>query len=143
MAVAIAETCPVPMFLANFEGDWAFVNVYCQRALLRESSELLDRGWFRFVYEADRDIVHVHWRHLVERKLNAHHIQIRFVQKTGHVLRGYMDVAHVKGVGFVGWFMPICEEPVECPMHQTLLRNVASISSGTRIPTDTQFDNGT
>lgn len=139
---AIVESCPVPMFAADMQGDWIHVNLNYQRFLLRRLEDVCGNGWKNTVHPEDRAVLLAQWDHIVARRLNARHILFRHT-RPGLMgpIAGYLSVGCVPGSGFIGWFAPVCAKPVECPFHEHLLRNIV-VSSGTSVSAKPDLTSG-
>lgn len=135
LTTAIVESCPVPMFMADEHGRWTFVNAVMLRLLCRDASELLDVAWLRALAPSSTAEIAALWESVARHKLTIHHLRVDFAQGLGGIVSGYFTVNHVHPACYVGWFVPICCTPVDCPMHGFLLKNIPhSISSGTLTP---------
>ncbi len=123
---AIVESCPIPMFVADAVGDWVHVSLNYQKLLAQPTNEILGRKWLNTLTPRSREKAESIWDHVVQHRVGVRHLPIEHVQASGHVLSGFMDIGFVPVDGFVGWFVPMCAEPVACPVHEHLLKNVTS-----------------
>lgn len=121
---AIVESCPVPMLVADHQGSWVHVNAPYQALLACASDEVIGARWLDTLTPASRSRVEKVWEHIVRHRIGVRHLPVEHVHSSGRVVVGFMDVGFVPVDGFVGWFVPVCADPVECPMHEHVLRNI-------------------
>lgn len=133
---AIVESCPVPMFVADKSGDWVHINLNYQKLIMQPIDQVVGRGWLSTLTPSSRLKVESVWDHVVRHRIGVKHLAVEHVQPTGGILQGFMDVGYVSVDGFVGWFVPICTEPVSCPVHEHLLKNIVV----KRMPAEVTFN---
>lgn len=121
---AIVESCPVPMFVADNEGSWLLANEPYLLLLGRQPADVVGNGWLSTLTPRNRVFMETEWVRIVRERISARHLLIEHVQPGGMVIHGYACIGHVHVAGFVGWFVPICDEPKACPVHGYLLHNV-------------------
>lgn len=129
----IVESCPIPMFVADYMGDWVHVSLNYQKLLAYTTAEFLGRAWLETLAPESRKKTQSTWEHLVRYRVGVRHFPVEHLQADGHIVSGFMDVGFVPVDGFVGWFVPMCDEPTECPVHQHLLKNVSSKRNATEM----------
>lgn len=123
---AVVESCPVPMFVADTSGKWVHVNLHYQKLLGHTEERLRGDGWLTTIKAEHRSHLAEFWRHIVGSRVAVSHLQVIHDQgySTGGMVMGFMNIGYVPSSGFVGWFVPICSTPSECPLHGFLLHNV-------------------
>lgn len=125
LITAIVESCPVPMFVTDREGHWVHVNIHYQKLLGHAQELLLGDGWMSTVVEEQRVSLTDFWHRIIGNKVGVNHLQLVHTQGHAHNGRviGFMNVGYVNAAGFVGWFVPICATPGDCPLHGFILGN--------------------
>lgn len=133
---AIVDSCPVPMFIADAQGKWVYVNVHYQKLLRLPTIQVLDDGWKGTLTEACTERFLPIWDHLIFQKVSGRHLALEHYQGVSrrHTVSGFMDIGFVTPDSFVGWFVPICEQPAVCPLHVTLLQNITGPAPGCPAP---------
>lgn len=117
---AIINSCPLPMFAADTDGQWMYVNEMYLKLLGVPLDRVVGNGWRDMLHEScSASVIEVYARVIAEQSA-ARHVPVVYQQSTGHVVHGFMDMAYAPSSGFVGWFAPVCISPVDCPLHGLL-----------------------
>lgn len=124
LTAAIVESCPVPMFVADTAGHWVFVNDVYTRLLCCDAAQLLDDNWVNTLAPSSAATLRSVWDAVVSQKMSIDHLRVEHRQGRGGTVHGYLSVKRVHASSFVGWFVPICCTPQDCPMHGFLLHNI-------------------
>lgn len=117
---AIVNRCPIPMFVTDAEGRWKCVNALHAQLLRVPESDLCGDGWRKFM---DADVLNRYDR-AVSEKSDMHHVACTVHPSGSGTMHGFMDMAFISPDGYIGWFVPICVNPQDCPTH-ILLGNIA------------------
>lgn len=124
---AIVNSCPLPMFAADMDGQWMYANEMYLKLLGIPLERAIGDGWRTSLHASCSESVIEVYARVIGEQSAARHVPVVHQQSTGHAVHGFMDVAYAPGSGFVGWFAPVCVSPVDCPLHG-LLGNIPRLS---------------
>jgi PAS domain S-box-containing protein len=118
---SIAEHCPVPVFVADYRGQWIEVNDPMVRLLgAARAAQLTGKQWLRLLLPAKQSAEYA--RLFTDRPASGR-IQLKFrTQDNRHVV-SFASLVRLEDA-YLGFLVPCCEHPKECPIHHFLLRNI-------------------
>lgn len=120
---AIINSCPLPMFAADTDGQWMYVNEMYLKLLGIPLERAVGDGWRATLHASCSESVTEVYARVIGEQSVARHVPVIHQQSTAYVVHGFMDVAYAPSSGFVGWFAPVCTSPIDCPLH-SLLGNI-------------------
>ena len=121
---AIAASCPVPLFVSDSTGKWIYTNRCLQLLLAAPSSELLGDAWVKCIHKAHAAQTTEDWLAYTSGKSDSVSMKIHYAARDGRLGCAYIRASRSKSGNHVGFVIPACDEPNNCPLHGFLLRNV-------------------
>lgn len=120
---SIARYCPVPVFTADEKGRWQSANEPMQRLMAQTEGQLNGDRWLMRVHPAALEQVEKDYSKAVTSKVSSSTIHLHCCAADGREFCAYMTLFQSSG-SFVGFILPVCSTPVECPVHCFLLHNI-------------------
>lgn len=122
----LAETCPIPVLVTDGNGNWIYANKPLQDMLGAALSDLIGDGWSKRVYNADAAKVTHSWSAMFEKQPAELKIKTTYTVFGGQHVTAYMQLTKMQTGTYIGFLMPVCENPVNCPVHGQILHHLDS-----------------
>lgn len=119
----IARCCPIPVFIADAQGRWMSVNEPMQRLMAQTDGQLAGDRWLMRVQPATLDEVERSYAKIFETKAVNAKLLVSFVAGDKRAFNAYVTFCR-SGQTYVGFVVPVCPQPVDCPVHGFLLNNI-------------------
>lgn len=122
--LGIVEFCPVPVFVADRTGRWLSANVPMQTLLAVKEAKLCNDGWLGTVDpKMMRDLL-AQWHDIFEKRPPKAKLRIHFITSDGRDFNSYTTLIRLTNESYIGFIIPACANPVNCPVHGFLLHNI-------------------
>lgn len=119
----IARHCPVPVFTACAEGRWVSANEPMQRLMAQSEGQLSGDRWLMRVEPDMLETVERDYQQVFGEKVPSAKLFIRFRAADQRRFDAFISMVRI-GSCYVGFLVPACSNPVECPVHGFLLHNI-------------------
>lgn len=123
-ARAIAGNCPVPAFRVDAHGAWLSANIMFQRLLAVSELDLKGSKWQTFIDPRSAEQSKLDWKSFVLSKAKIAKLNWKLIDANNNVVSVHVSLVEMPKGNYVGFAVPICESPFNCPMHGFLLGNV-------------------
>lgn len=117
---AVAAHCPVPVCLTDHRGQWLEVNEPMVRLLAAKSIQLTGKQWTKLLTPAKQ--IGEYTKMFVSRPETAK-TQLKLKTPDGRAVTGFLSLIRLEHV-YLGFLVPCCDHPVNCPVHGFLLQNI-------------------
>lgn len=124
-ARAIADNCPLPVFRVDAHGAWLNVNSAMQKLLDVSELDLKGQKWQKCLNPQHADQCKLDWKNFVESKAKTAKLTLKLIDANNNVLSVHVTLCEMPKNNYVGFAIPICETPFNCPVHGFLLGNIA------------------
>ncbi len=121
---AILSNCPIPVFTTSKDGGWLSVNKPFANLLAVESDSLLALRWQKLIVPGELRRVKRLWQAIIDGESTVARIKFVFRAGDGRQVPGYGSLVRLSDGRWIGFMMPICEHPSNCPVHNFLLHNI-------------------
>jgi PAS domain S-box-containing protein len=121
---AIVEHCPIPVFYADKDGRWCRTNEPMQKFLAVDNEELIGARWQKLLLPGTLRVSRREWQETVLSKPEASRLHMQFKTEDGRTPCVYTSILRLVNGGFIGFMVPVCDHPVNCPIHEFLLHNI-------------------
>lgn len=120
---AIVAYCPVPVFVTDKDGRWISANEPMQRLMSQTEGQLSGDRWLRRVHPRSEEQQITYEQVFSEQAANAK-MHLRFRAADKREFSAYVSLLRLSTANYLGFIVPICDTPVNCPVHGFLLHNL-------------------
>jgi PAS domain S-box-containing protein len=121
---AIITHCPVPCFVLRTNGTCESANRLLLQLVKHPEEYLVLRGIVGVVHPDDQEAFTEVVSAALREKQGVQSYSHRIRPKKGDDVPVYTDIYYVDSAGFVGFIMPTCNAPQNCPLHGSLLHHL-------------------
>lgn len=121
---AVVTHCPVPVFTTDRTGKWLSVNEPFTRLLGIEATDALGDIWQKKLFAETAKATKNAWSDLIERAATTDRILLKFKATDGRLVSAWATMVRLIDARWIGFVVPICVTPIECPIHCFLLHNI-------------------
>jgi PAS domain S-box-containing protein len=121
---AIVSHCPVPVFTTDKTGKWLSMNEPFTRLLGIDAADALGVGWQKKLFSETAKETKNAWSDLIEKADTTDRILLKFKASDGRLVSTWATMVRLIDARWIGFAVPICTTPIECPVHCFLLHNV-------------------
>jgi PAS domain S-box-containing protein len=121
---AIVSNCPIPVFTSDKEGKWLSVNEPFTRLLGVSSDDLLATRWHHLLIAAEAVQIKKVWLDVLASDKIKERILFKFSASDGRQVQAWASLLRVDLSRWLGFMVPICTTPTDCPVHHFLLHNL-------------------
>lgn len=121
---AIVSNCPIPVFTSDKDGKWLSVNEPFTRLLGVGSDDLLAVRWQRLLFVAESAKIKKAWSDTMASDKIKECILFKFNASDGRQVQAWASLLKLDLSHWLGFMVPICTTPTDCPVHHFLLHNL-------------------
>jgi PAS domain S-box-containing protein len=121
---AIITHCPVPCFVLRTNGTCESANRLLLQLVKYPEEYLVLKGIMGVVHPDDQEAFTEVISAAVRDKHGVQSYSHRIRPKKGPDVSVFTDMHHVESAGYVGFMLPVCNAPQECPLHCSLLHHL-------------------
>lgn len=119
--LSLAVHCPLPVFQSDLRGMWTHANAPLLKLLACDARDLLADSWIKWLHPHSLSHAKRDWLEAINDKPEVRQFRWRFAVKDGRVFGAKVQVSKAGSLGMVGFIVPSCTHPRNCPIHNFLL----------------------
>jgi PAS domain S-box-containing protein len=121
---AIVSNCPIPVFTSDKDGKWLSINEPFARLLAVGADDLLAMKWQRLLAASESVQLKKAWLDTMASDKVKERILFKFSAADGRQVQAWASLIKVDLSRWLGFMVPICITPTDCPLHHFLLHNL-------------------
>jgi len=114
---AIVQHCPIACFILQLSGALECANERFVRLVGYTERELMRKGIGCVIHPKDAKTFDGHLAQAVEKAKDLRNLSHRIRTKSGKIIAVFINLHHINEAGFVGFMVPICDRPEQCPLQ--------------------------
>lgn len=104
---AVADSCPLPMFVTDFDGRCLYVNKFYTELTGATLENAQYDGWKNFIHPDDRERVETAWTDACTSGALTHESTEQFLRPDGKVTSALVKATRLPCGGWVGYCVPL------------------------------------